>query len=200
MPSVGDVVRVILTMTSPEGGLMQNIFHILLTEVIVAEWENVAGGAEEWLEDMYEDYMDDVNQEVQSTQVEILERDVGAGEWNTVFQRAFNGVNGQTLLDTLPSTNTATVVAFPALPRFWGFKSLPPVSEGATSGGVLVPSVLANLLLFAGFYVTGRVGATISFTSGVYSEATETYRPFTDAVKLTDVLGTRVTRKSGRGI
>lgn len=200
MPSVGDIIRVVLTFTAVEGGLMQNIYHILLTQVLVAEWDSVAGAAQAWFVDMYDDYFQDVNNQVGSTTIELLQRDTVAGQWNTVLQRSFVSVVGQTALESLPSINTATVVAFPEIPRYWGFKSLPAPSEAATANGILLPSVLANLLLFAGHYTAGRVGATISFTSGVYSEATETYRPFTSSIKLTDIIGSRVTRKTGRGI
>lgn len=199
-PTVGDILRAVLTFQLADGGLMQNIFTLIVTQTVLDNWIDALSGVEEWYKDMYEDYLPNMPNEVSSVFSEIQLRDVGAGEWNTVAQRTFTDLIGSDGFDQIPSTTCPTVVAFPELPRHWGFKNLPPVSESFTLDGILVPSVLADLLFFAAFYVEGRDGVTFSFDSGVYSLATETFRVFTDSIKLTDVIGTRVTRKTGRGI
>lgn len=199
-PQVGDILRVVLTFVLADGGLMQNIFTIVVTETVVSNWVDALSGVEEWLQDMYEAYMDSVATEVESVSSELQLRDSGAAEWNTVAQRPFTDIIGIATDDTAPSTTCGTVVAFPDIPRHWGFKNLPPVADSLILNGILLPSVVADMLLFAGFWTSGRQGLTFSFDSGVYSLATETFRQFTSSVKISDILGTRVTRKTGRGI
>lgn len=199
-PTVGDILRVVLTFTLADGGLMQNIFTIVVTETVVSNWVDALSGVEEWLEDMYTSYQAVMPDTVQSSQTELQLRDQANSEWNTVAQRPFTDIGGQSGSDTTPGTTCATVVAFPETPRHWGFKNLPPVGEDNTADGLLTATVLAAMLLFSGFWVNGRQGVTFSFDSGVYTLATETFRQFTSAIKLSDIMGTRVTRKTGRGI
>lgn len=200
VPAIGDVLRALVTFQLADGGLMQNIFTIIVTETVVNNWIDALSGVEEWFNDMYEEYLASMSITVASTFSELQLRDAAAGEWNTVAQRAFTDLQGTNNSDTLPSTTCPTVVAFPELPRHWGFKNLPPAVEFETTDGILSATVLADMLFFAGFYVAGRTGLTFSFDSGVYSLATETMRVFTDSIKIADVIGTRVTRKTGRGI
>lgn len=200
MPVIGDIIQIAALFSGVEGGAIQNIFTSVLTQVAVNSWESVADDVEVYLNELYEDWFENVSTEVESQSFVISRRDAEAGEWNEVTSRTWLNTDGMHIGDSLPSINCATVIAFPGSNRNWGFKNFPPPSEFNVSGGNLIPAALGDLLLTAAKYTSTFVGINTSLGNGVYSLATEQFRGFTNSIILTSVIGSRVTRKEGRGI
>lgn len=200
MPAIGDVVRVVLSWLLTDGTIMQNVYTIKLTTVNISDWETVTDAIEAWLLSMHASLLVGVSDTVVSTDIELSLRDTVLNQWDSVFQRPYAGLVGSAVGDTLPSLSCATIVAYPDVVRHWGFKNTPPLAESSTGGGVYLPLILADFIVYSIFYAAGWTGGNTAFSSGVFSLFTNTYRAFTGGTKITDVIGSRVTRKQFVGI
>ena len=200
LPSAGDILKVIVGFALPDGTIMQNIFYWTILSTTATDWDNTAADIATYLVEVYEQWMTNVATEVNSETLEIALRDETAGEWNQVYQAAFLSIGGTDTADSGSPTSSGTVVAFPEVVRHWGFKNFPPPSEGATTGGVLTGVALADLLITGVLWVLPFVEFYGGYQPGVYSLATETFRAFTGSIVGSTSQGTRVTRKTGRGI
>lgn len=200
MPDVADVIQIALAFEGVEGGVITNIFTSQLLRVAVDSWSAVADDVENFFADLYDDWLENVSDDVKSTGFVISKRDADANQWNEVISRDFLGLDGKSPAESLPSLNAATIVAFPAVARHWGFKNMPAPSEDAVSGGNLTLGALADLVFSSVVYSTPYFGADTDWGNGVYSLATEQYRGFQPSVLITSIVGSRVTRKEGRGI
>ena len=179
---------------------MQNIYVIKLLSTVSPTFDDLAVPVANWMIEIYTEWIESVSNEVESDSLTISLRDEVAKEWNQVHSSGFGSLQGQALTGTSPGTSTGTIVAYPELPRHWGFKSFPTPAEGSTFEGKLTGLALADLILSGEVWAEGQQAGSDTWTAGVLSLATETYRAFTGTVLATDVLGTRVSRKTGVGI
>jgi len=200
MPSELDIIRVALLFADQDDEAILNQFTMRLANLVTGSWSGVADEIESLFNSMYSEVAEDWAMDVQSEEFKISLRDEGAGQWNEVYHRNFTDIAGGTPSDPYSSITTATIVAFPGLVRHWGFKNLACPAEGNIAGGRLTPAGLANMVLFGADYAVNWQGTETDLSQGVYNEASETYRPFAGSILVKDALGSRVTRKIGRGI
>lgn len=200
MPAIGDVLRVPLRIEDPNGGQTFNIFHFTIDDLAVNTWQAVADDIADWLDVGYNPWMANVSDNWQSQAFEILVRDVILGQWNQVHSQAHLDIEGQVMTDSGAPLTTATFVSYPGSVRHWGFKNMPSPADGASAGGELVPAALVDLLVSAVLLSTIVTGGNTILRVGVYALASETFRGFTGTVQAGSPIGSRVTRKVGRGI
>ena len=200
MPSEGDILQVILLFLASDGGVIANVFKMRLAQLAVASWAEVADEIELFFTDMYTPWLDEMTDQTSSDSFEISLRDEAEGEWNQVYQRDFSDLVGVDGGQPAAPLTTGTIVAYPGLVRFWGFKNMPQPAENAIFNGVLSGNAIADLILSGAVYSRNWVGTNTDLNQGVYNEPTETFRPFAASIKVGQPVGSRVTRKTGRGI
>lgn len=200
MPTEGDFLRVAVKWLDPDQHEVFNIFHYALDTVNVNTWEAVGDEIKTWLEVGYNPWMARVATDWVGLSFEILVRDVIAGQWNQVYSDTFDTLGGEALGGSLPALSTATFVSYPGAVRHWGFKNLPAPHDDDATAGRITAAALVDLLLTAVLLSTGVIGSDAILRVGVYALATETFRGFTGSVAASNVIGSRVTRKVGRGI
>ncbi len=200
MPAPADVLRVVLTWNSPVGGVFQNTFNMVLTSVATALWSEIADDVEDYLEATFADWLPNVVTGITSQSLNILLRDAVAGEWNSVLDRTYTGLAGTAVGDTSVIFSSPKLILYPGAPRHWGFRNFPPPSEGSTQNGSLLAAPLADILTSGLTLSLPYTGTYCSFTNGVYTLATETFRGFIGTVASGNALGSRTTRKQDVGI
>jgi len=200
MPAENDIIQATLVWDDAAGQQFLNVFKFRLDDFIGVTWGDVGDELEAYFEAFYTDWLENVANSVQSSNYEISLRDEVAGEWNQVFNRDYTELVGATPAGSLPALNCATIVAYPGTVRFWGFKNMPPPNESAVDDQGLVGSALVDLALSALIYHKPYIGVLMTLTGGVYNLGQEAFRAFAFSSKITNIVGSRVTRKDGRGI
>ena len=200
MPTVGDNLRVAVKFLDPNNNEAFNIFHFEIDSLAVNSWSAVGDDLKVWFEAGYSPWLTNVAESWTGVSFEILVRDAVAGEWNQVYTDTFDNLDGTVVGDSLPALSVATFVSYPGSVRHWGFKNMPAPADAIASGGLIEPTALADLLITALFLSTGVVGVDTVMRVGVYTLAEELFRGFTGTIAASDVIGSRVTRKVGRGI
>jgi hypothetical protein len=200
MPSELDVIRVALLFSDIDSEAIMNTFTMRLADLATASWGGVADEIEVLFTSMYSDWLDEMPTSTESESFSISLRDPDAGQWNEVYNRIFTTLVGGAASDPYASLNAATVVAYPGLVRHWGFKNLPAPAEGNVSGGRMTAQGLVAMVRFGLDYARNWEGTLTDLNQGVYNEATEMFRPFAANILVKDAMGSRVTRKVGRGI
>lgn len=200
MPTVGDFLRVPVRWDDPNGGQAFNIFHFALDEVNVNTWEAVGDEIKTWLIAGYTPWMDQVSTSWQSNSFEILVRNVIDGQWDQVYSDGMDDIEGTFPGESTAPLSVATFVSYPGAPRHWGFKNLPSPAVSSTNAGELDAAALVDLLITALLLSTGVIGVDAVLRVGVYALLTETFRGFTGQISAGTAIGSRVTRKVGRGI
>ena len=200
MPTIGDNLRVAVKFLDPDNNDVFNIFHFEIDDVGVNSWLAVGDDLKVWFEAGYAQWLSNVTEDWTGVSFEILVRDSGAGQWNQVYSDTFDDLDGTVVGESLPALNAATFISYPGSVRNWGFKNMPAPAEAISSGGKIEATALADLLITALLLSSGVIGADTLLRVGVYSLATELFRGFTGSVAASNVIGSRVTRKVGRGI
>lgn len=200
MPTVGDVLKASVTFNDSVGGVMENVYTLKITSLTGTEWQDVATDVANWLVDLYDPWMTHVSVQITSRDLTISLRDEALGQWNEVWHGIHTGMNGLNGSDSLPPINCGTVVGYPASKRHRGFKNLPAPAEDAVENGSLDASAFASLGLFLIDYVLPIVGAYGGYDVGTITLATNIFRRFVGEGAITNVVGSRTTRKEGRGI
>lgn len=200
MPSELDVIKVALLFSDIDSEAILNVFTMRLNDLVTNSWAGVADEIELLFTSMYTDWMEEVSTDTNSESFTISLRDAGASEWNEVFNRDFTDLIGGTVGDPYASLNAATVVAYPGLVKHFGFKNLPAPGEQNVSGGRMDVQALVAMVRFGLDYSRNWVGTDTDLSQGVYELAAESFRPFAASILVKDIMGSRVTRKVGRGI
>lgn len=199
-PQVGDILQARLSWTDSVGGIMENVYTLRLTSFTGVDFDEVATDVTNWLVDLYTPWMNSVSDTIQSRDFTLSLRDVPTSEWNEVHTSSFLALQGQSGAESTPPINCGTVVAYPSQKRHRGFKNLPPPSEDAVIDGSLSATAVADLALFLIDYVLPVVGLVGGYDIGVLTLATNTFREFVGDGAVTSIVGSRTTRKQGRGI
>lgn len=200
MPLDGDILSVLFLWLAGDGGIISNVFKMRIAALAVASWAEVADEIEDFFTSMYTPWLDQMTNDTSSLSFEVSKRDEGLGQWDQVYQRDFTDLVGADTGQATAPINTGTIVAYPGLVRFWGFKNMPQPSENAIVDSVLGGTAIADLIQCGLDYSRNWVGTNTDLNQGVYNEADEQFRPFAASVKVGQPVGSRVTRKTGRGI
>lgn len=198
-PSLADVIRFIVVFELGFDVTMINVFTGILSALSTSDWDDVLNDGKAYFNDMYNDWMGSTAGGTQSTEIRLQRRDQVLGQWDEVAQDVYTDLTGIGMGTATASPNTGSCVAYTALPRFRGRKGLPPPDEAAMDFGVLTPAAVVDLTSFATKYVQPMVESNASMLPGILSEGTEIFREFTGGLAFSDVNGTQVTRKIGRG-
>lgn len=107
-------------------------------------------------------------------------------------------VNGTLGGDSLPFVDTGSCFARTAIPKVRGGKSFAGISETVAVDGLYANSALSALSAATSVWLTGPNAG--NFDSGVWSSKVAGFVPFVNQGGTTNVPGTRVSRRPGRGL
>lgn len=198
-PTIGDIVRIVAVFNGGGVSEILNVWTLVITALDLVGWDEFLDGAEEFLTDMYDNWRGNMAEDISSQEIRAFVRDPVAGQWNGVGSNVWTDGGGTVIGGSSSYTTAATMIGFPQLPRYRGMKNMPPPAVSSTNNDRLTTGAFGDLTLSLVAYLSPFSSATLNMTPGVYSESTETFRPFSQIGVVTDVLGTRVTRKTGRG-
>lgn len=199
-PSLGDIIRLLIVFELGNGVEMINVFTAILTSLSTSDWDDILNEAKDFMNDVFSPWESVMSPSTQSSELRLSVRDTALHQWNEMSQDVFTDILGTQPGTVIPFPNTGSIVAYTELPRHRGRKGLPPPAEDGCEFGLLNAASLASLLTVAAEYVIPFAGTLAGWNNGILTEVTETFRPFTGSVAFSDVMGTQVTRKIGRGM
>jgi hypothetical protein len=107
-------------------------------------------------------------------------------------------VNGSLGGDSLPYVDTGSMFARTNIPRVRGGKSIAGMSETNTVDGLFNNPALAGLAAACAAWIAGP--PSLFMDGGVWSSKVGGFVPFSNGGGVTNVPGTRVSRRPGRGL
>lgn len=199
MADVGDIVRTVLTYSSPGASEQQNVFwHVIDEEGIgnpallgeIADWaENIWGAI--WAEIGSQDST------LVDCSVDLMNPD---GTVKVNVGVAVIGLEGDETDTPTSAAVSAYLLAQTALPKSRGSKYVPAIAESQINQGIFTLSAIVVMLSLAAVYVapvTTVVGAVLR--AGVLTRGTQVFNEFLFEASTTDVPAYQRRRKPNVG-
>lgn len=108
-------------------------------------------------------------------------------------------VSGSNNADMLPAPDAGSALARTNIPRVRGMKRFGGFVEGQQTDGLFINSLVSALATATANWLLGPNNGTTGFNSGVWSSKAADFVPFANTGMVTNVPGTQVSRKPGRG-
>lgn len=153
----------------------------------------------DWIEDLYDEIKTQMDNGCTFASGQIV-RLASDGTTDALIGGFSADISGTADGSQLASTTAASMYARTDLAGIRGSKRIPGIFEGAQDNALFDNSLLVDLAFFAGkmlfnFFVT----FILEGVPGVWSTREQAFVPFSDTAVVTNVPGTQVTRKPGRG-
>jgi len=109
-------------------------------------------------------------------------------------------LSGQSTGESMPGPVAMAATARTNTPKVRGSKRFPPPVEGAVAEGLLTNSAMSFLVAATTRWIAGyTVLGVPRYVAGVFSSQVSSFVPFNGTGLVTNIPGTQVTRKPGRG-
>jgi len=179
-------------------GVAMNSFTWLETSLVPLPDAQVLERSEQWLNAIYAPlriYMDTGYSFVEAQVDEISQ---ATGETVRGVGGITPTIGGQSAQDMLPAPDAGSALARTAIPRVRGQKRFGGFIEGQQTDGLLLNPLLSALAAATTQWILGAALEPAAST-GVWSSKTLGFVPFNGSGVVTNVPGTQVSRKPGRG-
>ena len=198
--SSGDILRLVLTFTMPEGTLAQNIYHYVADNITDPDSANVANDFIARFLSMYAHITPIMNNGVVGQTQELYVRDTVADEWTLAETDVLAAIAGQSGLEMLPHGNAALVSALSTNNRTGGRKYIMGFTEGEQQQGRWLASTVTALALYAAGYADTFTAGAGTYTPGIWSESILDFIPFLGGATVNDIVAYQRRRKIGVGV
>ena len=175
-----------------------NIFHFKTYAPPPVSDGFVLASGEDWIEAIWAPIRGQIDANVQLMNGWIDEINDATGEVVRHVGAIFPVVNGTLAGDSLPYVDTGSMFARTNVPRVRGGKSIAGISEVNTVDGLFNNAALAALASAAAQWIAGPAVPLVD--GGVWSSKVAGFVPFANGGGTTNVPGTRVSRRPGRGL
>lgn len=208
-----EVVRVITRLVGPNNTLYANTFYAQNREVTGIDDADAIDDMETWIETLFgeiEPSLDSsvIEQEAQVDLVEVVgvynpDPEVNTAKVSVVRPMGFfNGFfTGGNAGEEMPGVVTATIIPQTNVARVRARKSFSGWAEGQITEGLFTNTTLSRLAACGARWVMGPTGAGAprDWGGGTLSLRLGIFAGFTGTFTVTNIPGTMVTRKIGRG-
>lgn len=166
--------------------------------VIPASDGLVLGESEDWISAIWQPIRNHIDTNVTLTSGRVVELIAATGEMLRIVGSISPVVNGNLGNHALPWVDTVSMFARTAVPRVRGGKSIAGFTEAAQEDGLFNNAALSAAAAAATAWIAGP-GLSAS-APGVWSSKVAGFVPFVGSGGVTNVPGTRVSRRPGRGV
>jgi len=157
------------------------------------------GAAENWLDAIYGAVNTWADTNYTLMDATLYEVD-GAGQVVRIVGGLNPSIDGQLGGEGLSLTTAGSGSARTNIPRVRGSKRFGGIGEIVQADGLFTNAILSALAQAVLEWLLGATSTSgVNFPGGVISTAAETFVPFNDSGLVTNIPGTQVTRKPGRG-
>lgn len=107
--------------------------------------------------------------------------------------------SGTAATEMLPCVDAASAFCRTQVPRVRGSKRFGGVIEGDQADGLFNNTLVTALATAVAYWLAGPSAGFPGYSSGVWSSRVSNYVPFANSAVVTNIPGTQVSRKPGRG-
>lgn len=192
------IYKIILTFNLNNLSTAQNSFVFSDNGIIPSTDAFVLSEAEDWITNMFDAIKSYMDAGVTLTSAVVDELNNATGEVLRHVGSISPSASGALTGDSLPHFAAGSVFARTGVPGVRGSKRIAGISEAQSTDGLFQNGALAALATLAARWLVGP--AASAFLGGVWSSKALSFVPFVNQGGATNVPGTQVTRKIGRGL
>lgn len=198
----GTILRVVASLVFPDDVIMQNVFHIVLTNIVGSgDEDDVTTDLEEYAQLIYDELEGSMSDQMAGSEIKCYEYDSIDDDWDEIGTGALVIVGGGSA-DFMPH-GTALLQLFYTLDpdvqgrKFWGGLTESSHADGDWTAGVIASAVLAAAEIVGTFVGTGTGN---SYQPGVWSPTNGLMVVYSGVVATPAVVAYQRRRKPGVGI
>jgi hypothetical protein len=200
--SDGDILRIVASFLWTDGNVNQNVFNVEVSGGGGPYPDtDVVDDAEDWLDDMYLNIVNNMSDEIDGNEVIVYKWDTIGQDWDEVGSQSWTYDPAGTD-DQLPRGVAALVRLWTTDPDVQGKKYIPGFTENAVADGLFGAGIITNLLAFAADWYLPFVGAGsgATFTPGVWSVVGLLFKAAVDHIATSTIPAYQRRRKRNVGI
>lgn len=198
--NAGDVLRVVLTYELPDLQVNTNVFHYLAGSGVSDTDANVVSAISSNLDTAYTDLEASLDAIIAPGEVIYSKRDPITGKWEQFAVDSGTAPNGGAAGDPTPNVAAAVVRFHSDGIGQQGRKFLSGFNEQLITENIMQAGLVSALVSYGADINNTVAVAGGNMIPGWWSEVDTIHRAYSQVLSVSNVIGTMVTRKPGRGI
>lgn len=175
-----------------------NVFYMSVQDSFPGGDSALLALAEDWMDAVWSPMRNFIDSGVTLLTAHLYELNDATGEVVRIVGTFAPVVNGNIAGNALPFVDAGSIFARTAIPRVRGTKSIAGFGQAASLEGLFTNAALAGLAAATAAWLAGP--PSLLAEGGVWSSKVLGFVPFVNGGGATNVPGTRVSRRPGRGL